>query len=121
MTTPATAQAYPAAAGDLFRIGFTHSIYGSSVEETFRIVPGGFATVDVRYAEPRLVAFYGYESATRVGDWWVAHPPKRVFPSFVLEASPDAHLYISFGRYTILVKDGPARVASAPCSRPHGG
>ena len=68
---------YPVAAGDLLKIAFTHSIYGSQVEERFQINAASFASVDVRYSEPRLVEFYGFESATRAGDWWVTRPAHR--------------------------------------------
>ena len=117
VSTPAAAKTYPVAAGDLLQIAFTHSIYGSRVEERFQINSTSFETVDVRYSEPRLLDFYGFESATRDGEWWVAHPARRAFPALALRASRDADLRISFGDHAVSLKDAAARVSLVPCSR----
>jgi hypothetical protein len=121
IATAAATREFPAAAGDLLQIAFAHSIYGSRVEETFRITGGGFNAVDVRYSEPRLVEFYGYESAMRAGDWWVVRPANRVFNDLAVRASRDARLSINFGRHTIAVNDGAGRIALVPCSRAANG
>jgi hypothetical protein len=121
VNTAAATRHYPAIAGDLLQIAFTHSIYGSRVEERFRITSTTFETVDARYSEPRLVDFYGFESASRDGAWWVAHPDRRAFQSLVLHASRDSHIRINFGEHALSLNDGAARVSLSSCSRPaHG-
>jgi len=117
VSTAVTARSYRVTAGEILTIAFTHSIYGSRVEERFQIKPASFETVDVRYSEPRLLEFYGFESATRDCEWWVAHPARRAFAALALRASRDADLRISFGDHAVSLKDDAARVSLVPCSR----
>jgi hypothetical protein len=70
---------YPIVVGDALYLSFRHSIYGSEVEEQFQVAPGGFRANKLRYAELRLVEFYGYESATNEDGWWVVHNPAASF------------------------------------------
>jgi hypothetical protein len=119
ITTPALTRAYPAHAGEMLRIGFNHSIYGSRIEETFQIAGRRFEPVVIHYSEPRLVDFYGYESATRAADWWVVRPARRSLESLTLAASRDAYLYIAFGPHTLSLTDGVARIEPSSCSLPH--
>jgi hypothetical protein len=112
---------YPVVTGDLLRVAFTHSIYGSHVEERFQVNAESFEPVDVRYSERRLVEFYGYESATRDGDWWVASPAKRQYQTLALRASQDSAIRISFHNRTFSFSDGAAHVSLGPCSRPIDG
>jgi hypothetical protein len=118
VSTPAIAEDYPVAAGDLIQIAFMHSIYGSRIEERFQINSTGFEAVDVRYSEARLLDFYGFESATRDGAWWVAHPPRRAFQTLALRASRDSYIRVSFANHAFSVNDGAARVSLVSCSRP---
>ena len=52
---------YPIVVGDPFHLSFRHSIYGTEVQEQFRITSGGFRADKLRYAELRLAEFYGHE------------------------------------------------------------
>jgi hypothetical protein len=121
LESSAQTQSFPAAAGDLLTIAFTHSIYGSRVEERFQVNGGSLESVDVRYSELRLVEFYGFESAARAGDWWVARPAKRHYPSLALRASQDSPVRISFRKHSFLLSNGAARVSLGRCPHPvHG-
>jgi hypothetical protein len=117
---------YPLVVGDALHISFRHSIYGSEVEEQFQVVPGGFRANKLRYAEMRLVEFYGHESATNDDGWWVVHNPGREFPTLDLRASREAALRITFLDQTISVRsdtaiDGRARLSVNDCtSENHG-
>jgi hypothetical protein len=106
---------YPVAGGDLLRISFTHSIYGSQVEERFQVKDESFDSLDVRYSERRLVEFYGYESATWIAGSWVAHPAKRRYQILALRGSQDSPIRISFRNRIITVSDGAARISLEPC------
>jgi hypothetical protein len=108
-------QSYPAAAGDVLTIAFTHSIYGSRIEERFQVNGGSFEPVDIRYSELRLVEFYGFESAARDGAWWVARPARRHYPSLALRATQDSPIRISFREHTFLLSDEAARASLEPC------
>jgi len=113
---------YPIVAGDALHLTFRHSIYGSQVEEQFQVVPGGFRASKLRYAEMRLVEFYGHESATNEGNWWVVDNPGREFPSLDLRASREASLRISFLDQTISLQndtaiDGRVRLSVSACPR----
>lgn len=106
---------YPVARGELLHIAFTHSIYGSRVEERFLFKSRSFETIDVRYSEPRLVEFYGFESASRQGDWWVARTAGREFPTLALRASRDSIILISFRHHTISLNDAAAHLSLSRC------
>jgi len=107
---------YAVADGDLLEIAFTHSIYGSQVEERFQFKGASFQSVDVRYSEPRLVDFYGYESATLAGDWWVVRPATRHHRTLILRASQDSPIRVRFRDHTFLLKDGATRISLGVCS-----
>ena len=112
--------AYPIVVGDALHISFRHSIYGSEVEEQFQVAPGGFRANKLRYAELRLVEFYGHESATNEDGWWIVHNPGREFPTLDLHASRDASLRIAFLDQTISLRsdtaiDGRARLSVSAC------
>jgi hypothetical protein len=119
--TAAETSHYPVAAGDLLKIAFTHSIYGSHIEERYQIKSANFESVDVRYSEPRLVEFYGYESATRIGDWWVARPASHELPTIALRASSDSYIRITFRNYTFSLVDSAARFSMGLCPSPTDG
>jgi len=113
---------YPIAIGDNLHLSFRHSIYGSQVEEQFQVVPGGFRANKLRYAELRLVEFYGHESATNEGGWWIVHNPGREFPSLDLRVSREASIRITFLDQTFSLQndtaiDGHTRLSVSTCAR----
>lgn len=85
-----------AALGGEFLLSFQHSVYGSRVEEAFRLRSDGFQLIELRYSERRLVEFYGYESADYRNAMWVVKPKPALISSLHLSASSDAHLSIFF-------------------------
>ena len=85
------------ALGDEVRLSFSHSIYGSSVEEHFRVTQEGLQLVRLRYAEQRLAEFYGHEAARREGDWWVVEGESRVPSPLTLRASAESSITITVG------------------------
>ena len=118
--------AYPIVVGDALHLSFRHSIYGSEVEEQFQIAPGGFRANKLRYAELRLVEFYGYESATNENGWWVVHNPGREFPTVDLRVSREASIRITFLDQTISLQndtaiDGRARLSVSACPGENNG
>jgi hypothetical protein len=108
---------YPVARGELLHIAFTNSVYGSRVEERFLFKPRSFQAVDILYSEPRLAEFYGFESASREGDRWVARTAGREFLTLALRASRDSIIHISFRHHTISLNDGAARLSLRSCQR----
>jgi hypothetical protein len=113
---------YSIVAGDALHLSFRHSIYGSQVEEQFVVAPKGFRAIKLRYADLRLVEFYGHESATNEGGWWVVHNPGREFPSLDLRVSREASIRITFLDQTISLQnttaiDGRARLSVSACPR----
>jgi hypothetical protein len=117
---------HPIVVGEALHLSFRHSIYGSEVEEQFQVVPGGFRANKLRYAEMRLVEFYGHESATNEDGWWIVHNPGREFSTLDLHASRESSLRITFLDQTISVRsdtaiDGRARLSVNACtSENHG-
>ena len=117
---------YTIVVGDAFHLSFRHSIYGSQVEEQFQVAPGGFRANKLRYAELRLVEFYGHESATNEDGWWVVHNPGREFPTLDLRVSRQASIRItfidqkiSFGNDTAI--DGRVRLSVSACPGENNG
>jgi hypothetical protein len=113
---------YSIVAGDALHLSFRHSIYGSQVEERFQVVPGGFRANKLRYAELRLVEFYGHESATNEDGWWIVHNPGREFPTLDLRASREASIHVTFLGQTISLRndaatDGWLRLLVSACPR----
>ena len=118
--------AYPIVVGDALHLSFRHSIYGSQVEEQFQVAPGGFRANKLRYAELRLVEFYGHESATNEDGWWIVQNPGREFPTLDLRASRESSLRIAFLDQTISLRsdtaiDGRARLSVSACPGENNG
>jgi len=117
---------YPIVVGDALHLSFRHSIYGSEVEEQFQVAPGGFRANKLRYAEQRLVEFYGHESATNEDGWWIVHNPGREFPSLHLRVSRESSLRITFLDQTISLRsdtaiDGRAHLSVSACPGENNG
>jgi hypothetical protein len=113
---------YAVSSGDKLSIAFSHSIYGSRVEEQFRIGATGFKSTQVRYSELRLAEFYGHESAKNENGWWVADNPGRHFPSLDLRVSQQSFMRIAVGDRVISLGDkntfgDHARVSVSACPR----
>lgn len=85
------------ALGDEVRLHFRHSLYGSQVEEHFRVAKDGFQSVRLRYAERRLVEFYGHEAARREEGWWVVEGDRRELSLLRLRVSPESGVELSVG------------------------
>jgi hypothetical protein len=79
----------PAFIGSEIRLRFDHSIYGSRVEEVFRLGPEAFHLTALRYAEPRLVDFYGHDRAVYENGAWVVRPRSAPISSLGLRTSSD--------------------------------
>jgi hypothetical protein len=111
---------YPIVIGDALHLSFRHSIYGSLVEEQFQVTPGGFRANKLRYAELRLVEFYGHESATNEDGWWIVHNPGREFTRLDLRVSRETSIRITFSDQTISLQndtalDGRLRLSVNAC------
>jgi hypothetical protein len=112
----------PAAVGDEVRLSFRHSIYGSPVEEHFRLSTQGLMPIRRRYAEQRLVEFYGYETARREDGWWVVEGEGRGLPTLTLRANPESIIEIAVGAERIPIWEraepgGWVRLAVTACDR----
>jgi hypothetical protein len=99
---------YPVAVGDTLHLSFRHSIYGSQVEEQFQVASGGFRADKLRYAELRLVEFYGHESATKEEGWWIVYNPGRELPTLDLRPSVKSPIRITFLDQTISLRSDGA-------------
>jgi len=82
--------AYRVNQDDRLRLSFRHSLYGSLVEEHFRIMRDGFQLFEARYAELRLAEFYGHELATFDNGSWVVHAAAPVLPAIDFRVSADS-------------------------------
>lgn len=117
---------YPVSIGDNFNITFQHSIYGSQVEEQFRVTAQGFQLTKLRYAEERLVEFYGHERAAKEDSRWVVRKLGPVLSSLDLHVSPGASIGVVIGaekpaiEHTTL-SDGRARLTLSACRRSNHG
>jgi hypothetical protein len=112
------------AAGDELYLTFPHSIYGSQVEEHFRATSEGFQLTELRYAEPRLIEFYGHESAFKKDGQWVVRQRGLLLTLLDLHVSPDSWIRVRFGVESLTVKhdsvsDGRARLLLSACSGSH--
>ncbi|MGH7834646.1 MAG: DUF1850 domain-containing protein [Candidatus Binatia bacterium] len=110
----------PVSVGSNLRLSFLHSIYGSTVEEQFRVTPKGFQTSKLRYADSRLVEFYGHESARREDGWWVVDRAYRDVPILDLRVSPASSIRIALNGRSILLDErlesaGHLRLALIQC------
>ena len=111
---------YPVSLGDKVDITFRHSIYGSQVEERFRVTSQGFQLTELRYAEPRLVEFYGHEWAVNEDDRWVVRKLGTVSASLDLHVSPGASIAVVIGAEKSAVEyntlfEGRARMTLSTC------
>ncbi|HEU5393952.1 MAG TPA: hypothetical protein VFV36_04040, partial [Candidatus Methylomirabilis sp.] len=102
------------------RLAFRHSLYGSPVEEAFRVTAEGFRLVRVRYGEERLVEFYGHEGARREGDWWVVETGGPAPGGLALRVSPESRLRVTVGLRRVPLGEraepgGRVRLAVAAC------
>jgi hypothetical protein len=117
---------HPIALGDELYLNFPHSIYGSRVEEHFSVTSKGFQLLELRYAEPRLVEFYGHEWAASEDGWWVVRKGGPVLTILDLHVSPDSWIVVIFGAEKLTLKpdllsDGRARLALSACPRSNHG
>ncbi|HSQ11814.1 MAG TPA: hypothetical protein VLM90_02310, partial [Candidatus Deferrimicrobium sp.] len=88
----------PVQLGGAMRLSFSHSIYGSQVEEVFSLRRDGFQLTQLRYSEARLVDFYGYENAELENGAWVVNPPPVLLPALNLKISADAAMALYLDR-----------------------
>jgi hypothetical protein len=93
------------ALGDKLVVRFNHSLYGSTVEEEFRLAATGFRSSQLRYGEPRLVEFYGHDSSRQENGLWIVDPPGVDIQSLDVHASSDAAIQISLGDRVLLRGD----------------
>ena len=112
----------PASVGEELRLSFRHSIYGSQVEEQFRITEEGLETTGLRYSEARLVEFYGYEGARFEAGWWIVGGKRRTIPFLDFRVSPESLLQISVGNEPLSLSQmvdpgGLVRLTVIPCGR----
>ena len=117
---------HPIGMGDKLYIVFPHSIYGSQVQEHFRVISQGFQLVELRYAEPRLVEFYGHESAAHEDGGWVVRKRAPKLEILDLRVSPGSWINVIFGTGKLTVRhdsltDGRARLALSACPRSNHG
>ena len=113
---------YPISLGDKIDITFRHSIYGSEVEEQFRVTSQGFQLTELRYAEPRLVEFYGHESAANEDGRWVVRKLGTVLASLDLHVSRGASIAVVIGAEKPAVElntlsEGRTRLTLSTCPR----
>jgi hypothetical protein len=111
----------PTAPGAELSLGFRHSIYGSQVEERFRVIRYGLQPLIFRYGEERLVEFYGHEAAWREAGWWVVQGEEREIPILHLRVSPESSMRLSLGSRSILLTEvvDPGEllhISVAPCN-----
>jgi hypothetical protein len=108
------------------RVSFSHSIYGSTVEEVFTAHAGSLQTERILYSEQRLAEFYGHESARYQNGAWVVIPDRRSFDALDLRVSSASSMSLSFDSKVIIlaevVEAGAAvRVTVVRCSRASDG
>jgi len=124
--TARTTAHHPIAVGEKLSLVFAHSIYGSRVEEQFKVTTKGFQLLELRYAEPRLVEFYGHESAANEDGRWVVRKRGPLLAILDLHVSPNSWIDVIFGTDNLTVKhdsvlDGRARLALSVCPGSHHG
>ncbi len=114
--------AFPVRIGEEARLNFRHSIYGSEVEELFRVRGNGLELFKLRYSEPRLAEFYGHGNARRERGWWVVDKTGPVVPSLNLRAGPQSPFRLSLASESIPVVEtavpgGLVRITVLPCEK----
>jgi hypothetical protein len=92
---------YAVSAGTGFAISFYHSIYGTEVQEQFRITSTGFQTDKLRYAELRLAEFYGHDAAKFEQGWWTVNNSGNELRQLDIRVSQESAVEISFGERRI--------------------
>lgn len=117
---------HPIAVGDELYLTFPHSIYGSQVEEHFRATSKGFQLVELRYADPRLVEFYGHEWAGNEEGRWVVRKRGPLLAILDLHVSPGSWIGVIFGTEKLTIKhdllsNGRARLALSACPKSNHG
>lgn len=100
-----TVAVLPTALGAELSLGFRHSIYWSQVEERFQVIASGLKPLGSRYAEERLVEFYGHELTRREAEWWVVQARERDISTLHLRVSPESSMRLSLGYRTILLTE----------------
>jgi hypothetical protein len=98
----------PVSSGGVLRLNFFHSIYGSSVEERFRVTPEGFQPADLRYSDLRAAEYYGHGSARFEEDRWIVDSPARDLPALVLRVSDESFIRVSLSDRTWLIQKDAA-------------
>jgi hypothetical protein len=126
LRTARTTAHHSIAVGERLSLVFPHSIYGSRVEEQFSVTPKGFQLLELRYAEPRLVEFYGHESAANEDGMWIVRQRAPVLTVLDLLVSPDSRTEVIFGTEKLTVKhdsvsEGRARLTVSACPRSNYG
>jgi hypothetical protein len=109
-----------------FRIGFLHSIYGTAVQEQFRIAATGFQTEELRYAELRLAEFYGHETAKFEQGWWTVKNSGSELRQLDVRVSKESAVEISFGEQSIWIAENQsmgdhAHLSITSCGDPSRG
>jgi hypothetical protein len=117
---------HPIAVGEKLSLAFPHSIYGSQVEEHFRVTGEGLQLLELRYDDPRLVEFYGHESAANEEGRLVVRKRGPVLTILDLHVSPDSRIAVTFGAEKLTVTHNPlsngrARLALSACPRTNHG
>lgn len=81
--------------GEAVRVGFRHSVYGSSVEEHFEVAEGGLRLVRLRYGEARLAEFYGHEHVVPADGHWIVDVPATLHATLPLRVSRDSAMRVA--------------------------
>jgi hypothetical protein len=100
MSANGTERSVPINLSSTLRLNFRHSIYGSQVEEVFALRRDGFQLIQLRYAEARLVEFYGHENGQFEDGAWIVTPTPTLVPVLYLHPSSDAAMSLHFERTT---------------------
>jgi hypothetical protein len=116
----------PVPRGSGLRLSFFHSIYGSSVEERFRVTPKGFQPAGLRYSDLRAAEYYGHGSARFENDRWIVDGHGLDLPTLDLRVSDDAFIRIALSdRSWLLQKDAALgthlRLSVTPCLKENSG
>lgn len=112
----------PVSPGQRVRFSFRHSLYGSRVEEQFEITRHGLRIEKLRYAESRLLEFYGHEAGRLENGSWVVEGNRRLLSTLDLRVSPESSWQMTLGLRTLLLwqmveTGGAARVAVSSCAK----
>jgi hypothetical protein len=89
--------------GEDFFLSFSHSLYGSIVEEQFLVIGNHFRLQRARYEEARLVEFYGHEGAYFSKGWWIVDLEPREVSGLELRVSQQAHFKLTRGEQSIFL------------------